>query len=101
MTDIDVQELKQKLDAKEDFVFIDVREEHEYAEFNLGAKLMPLSNFVSFIPELLDYKDQEIVVHCRSGARSGAVKQSLEQQGFTKVRNLLGGVLEWQRLFGK
>jgi rhodanese-related sulfurtransferase len=101
MTDIDVHELKQKLDAKEDFVFIDVREEHEYVEFNLGAKLMPLSNFVSFIPELLDYKDQEIVVHCRSGARSGAVKQSLEQQGFTKVRNLLGGVLEWQRSFSK
>jgi rhodanese-related sulfurtransferase len=99
MTDIDVTELKQKLDNQEEFIFIDVREPHEYQEFNLGAELMPLSQFVSFIPDLMDQKEKEIVVHCRSGARSGAVKQTLEQMGFTKVRNLLGGVLEWQRMF--
>ena len=101
MTDIDVIELKDKLDHKEDFIFIDVREPHEYVEFNLGATLMPLSQFVTFLPDLEDHKNEEIVVHCRSGARSGAVKQSLEQAGYTNVRNLLGGVLEWQRQFGK
>ncbi|MFZ1706187.1 MAG: rhodanese-like domain-containing protein [Saprospiraceae bacterium] len=99
MNDIDVTELKQKLDNQENFVFIDVREQHEYDEYNLGATLMPLSQFPSYIPNLYNHKDDEIVVHCRSGARSGAVKQTLEQLGFTKVRNLLGGVMEWQRRF--
>lgn len=100
MQDIDVIELKDKLDAGEEFIFIDVREPHEYEEFNLGAKLMPLSNFLSFMPELLGNEEKEIVVHCRSGARSGAVKQTLENFGFRNVRNVLGGVLEWQKKFG-
>lgn len=99
MSDIDVTELKQKMDNGENFVFIDVREPHEYEQFNLGATLMPLSSFISYIPDLEEHKNDEIVVHCRSGARSGAVKQTLGQMGFTKVRNLLGGVLEWQRIF--
>ena len=99
MIDIDVSELKQKIDNGDSFIFIDVREPHEYDEFNLGATLMPLSRFIGFIPDLEDHKSDEIIVHCRSGARSGAVKQTLEQMGFTKVRNLLGGILEWQRVF--
>lgn len=100
MSDIDVIELKDKLDNQEKFVFIDVREPHEYAEYNLGAELMPLSQFMNFLPQLESHKNDEIVVHCRSGARSGSVKQTLEQMGFTQVRNLIGGVLEWQRNFG-
>jgi rhodanese-related sulfurtransferase len=47
-----------------------------------------------------DHKGDEIVVHCRSGARSATAKAFLESQGFTKVRNLLGGMLDWQRQFG-
>jgi len=99
MIDIEVTELKTKLDANEKFIFIDVREEYEYQEFNLGARLIPLGQLISHIPELEAYKDEEIIIHCRSGARSGAAKQTLEQLGFKKVRNLLGGVLEWQRRY--
>lgn len=99
MIDIEVTELKTKLDAQEKFIFIDVREDYEYQEFNLGARLIPLGQLISHIPELEAYKDEEIIIHCRSGARSGAAKQTLEQLGFKKVRNLLGGVLEWQRRF--
>ena len=101
MQDITVTELKEKLDAGETFVFIDVREPYEYEEFNLGAELIPLGSLPEAIPSLLQYKDQEIVLHCRSGARSGAAKTTLEQMGFTHVRNLLGGVLEWQRQYGR
>ena len=97
MQDITVQELKQKLDNKEEFVFIDVREPHEYEEFNLGAKLIPLGNLLGALNDLEPFKDQEIVIHCRSGMRSGNAKDAMSQLGFTKVRNLLGGVLEWQR----
>jgi rhodanese-related sulfurtransferase len=101
MEDITVEELKSKLDNHEKFIFIDVREPHEYEEFNLGADLIPLGNLPASIPSLLAHKEDEIVLHCRSGARSGAAKTTLAQLGFSNVRNLLGGVLEWQRLYGK
>ncbi|MBR9920741.1 MAG: rhodanese-like domain-containing protein [Bacteroidetes bacterium] len=94
--DIKVTELKEKLDAKEDFVFIDVREPHEYEEFNLGGKLIPLGDLVKHIPELREHQNEEIVVYCRSGNRSGIAQKLLQQSGFTNVRNLLGGVLDWQ-----
>ena len=100
MEDITVQELKAKMDAGETFIFIDVREPYEYEESNLGAKLIPLGTLTEAIPDLLPYKDEEIVIHCRSGARSGSAKVTLTQMGFTRVRNLLGGILEWQRNYG-
>ena len=99
--DITVQELKLKLDKKEDFVFIDVREPYEYEEFNLGAKLIPVGQIMEAIPDLEDAKEKEVVVHCRSGARSGMAQQILQQAGFQNVRNLTGGVLTWQEIYGK
>ncbi len=97
--DINVQELKQKLDSKEEFVFIDVRENHEYEEFNLGAKLIPLGEIMNVISDLEQHKEEEIVVHCRSGQRSGMAQQILTEAGFKNVRNLIGGVLEWKQVF--
>lgn len=97
--DINVQELKQKLDAKEEFVFLDVRENHEYEEFNLGAKLIPLGNIMDAISDLEQHKDSEIVIHCRSGQRSGMAQHLLQEAGFKNVRNLIGGVLEWKEAF--
>jgi rhodanese-related sulfurtransferase len=99
MEDITVTELKQKLDNNEKFVFIDVREPSEYAEFNLGAQLIPLGSILGALNDLEPHRHEEIVIHCRSGARSGAAKETLRQLGYTKVRNLLGGVHEWQRSF--
>ena len=100
--DINVQELKKRLDAGDkSFKFIDVRESYEYAEFNLGAELIPLSSIPDAANgQLADYKQNEIIVHCRSGARSGNAKAFLTQMGFQNVRNLEGGVLAWQREFG-
>ncbi|MEO1518415.1 MAG: rhodanese-like domain-containing protein [Bacteroidota bacterium] len=99
--DITVEELKQKLDAKEEFVFIDVREQNEYDDFNLGAKLVPLQTVPAHLSELEDKKDAEIVVHCRSGARSGQAQRFMQQNGFTNVRNLTGGVLAWIDAYGR
>jgi len=99
--DITVQELKEKLDKGEDFVFIDVREPYEYEEFNLGAKLIPLGTIFNAVAELEDQKDNEIVIHCRSGGRSGQAQAVLQQAGFKNVRNVLGGVLAWQDAFKK
>ncbi len=98
--DINVEELKARLDAGDkNFVFIDVREQYEYDDFNLGAKLIPLGDFTAAIPDLLPHKADEIVIHCRSGKRSGMAQHLLQQFGFSNVRNLEGGVLAWQATF--
>lgn len=96
--DITVKELKEKLDRGDKFIFIDVREPHEYEAFNLGAKLIPVGNIMNAIPDLEDHKDEEIILHCRSGARSGMAQQLMQASGFKNVRNVLGGVLAWQEM---
>jgi rhodanese-related sulfurtransferase len=96
--DITVEELKQRLDAGEEFNFLDVREEYEYEEDNLGALLIPVGELPDRLYEIQGWKDQEVVVHCRSGARSGRAKAFLETQGFTNVRNVLGGIMAYNDL---
>ncbi|MCY7328094.1 MAG: rhodanese-like domain-containing protein [Saprospiraceae bacterium] len=99
--DITVQELRQKLESGEKFVFIDVREPWENEEFNLDAQLIPLGTLIGSMPELDEHKNEEIVVHCRSGARSGQAQGLMQANGFTNVRNLTGGIMAWEAAFGK
>jgi rhodanese-related sulfurtransferase len=96
MEDITIDELKARMDKGEALHVIDVREEHEFDEFNIGAQLIPLGELADRIDEIEDLKDFELIVHCRSGARSGRAKEYLESEGFRKVRNLIGGMLAWQ-----
>ncbi len=96
--DITVEELKERLEKGEDLHFYDVREEHEYEEDNLGAILIPLGELPGRVDELEDIKDEEIIIHCRSGARSGRAQQFLEVNGFTNVRNVIGGILAYREL---
>ncbi|TVP44998.1 MAG: rhodanese-like domain-containing protein [Mongoliibacter sp.] len=98
MEDITVSELREKLQRGEDFVFIDVREEWEYEEDNLGAKNIPLGQLPHDLEELEEFKEKEVVVQCRSGARSGNAKKFLETRGFNKVRNLLGGIMAYREM---
>jgi rhodanese-related sulfurtransferase len=98
MEDITVSELKNRLDKGEKFQFLDVREEWEYEEDNLGAENIPLGELPHRLGELEDFKDTELVVHCRSGARSGNAKKFLESKGFSQVRNVLGGILAYRSL---
>ena len=95
--EITVQELKALMDEKKDFQLIDVREEFEYEVVNMGATLIPLGNIV--LEEDKISRDKLVVIHCRSGARSAAAKDFMVKQGFKNVRNLTGGVLEWQAKF--
>tara|TARA_B100000900_G_C20435617_1_gene656849 strand:+ start:377 stop:667 length:291 start_codon:yes stop_codon:yes gene_type:complete len=90
--DIKVSELKQRLNKGENLNFFDVREPWEYSEFNIGAKLMPLTSIPDQLIKLNAIKNQEIIVHCKSGNRSNQAKIFLESKGFTKVRSLLGGI---------
>jgi molybdopterin/thiamine biosynthesis adenylyltransferase/rhodanese-related sulfurtransferase len=92
---ITVNELKQKLDAKEDIFVLDVREPHEYLIANLGAPQIPVGEVERRIGELAPQKNREIIVHCRSGARSQKAALILKQAGFTNVSNVTGGILAW------
>ncbi|MBK6995942.1 MAG: rhodanese-like domain-containing protein [Lewinellaceae bacterium] len=98
--EITVQDLRQKLEAGEQFVFIDVRESWEFEEFNLGAQLIPLNTLVNSMYELDEHKDDLIVLHCRSGSRSAMAQGLLLANGFKNVLNLKGGILAWQEAFG-
>ncbi len=96
MEDISIDELKARMDQGEALHIVDVREEHEFDEFNIGAQLIPLGELADRLDEIEDLKETELIVHCRSGARSGRAKEYLESEGFNKVRNLIGGMLAWQ-----
>ncbi|MOA48899.1 putative adenylyltransferase/sulfurtransferase MoeZ [compost metagenome] len=94
MKEITVQDLKKKIDNNEDFQLIDVREEFEYQDANLGGVLIPLGNILLEADKIS--KDKDVVIHCRSGKRSAAAIMQLEQQfGFTNLANLQGGILAW------
>ncbi len=96
MCDIDVMSLKERLNSMDDFLFLDVREPYEYQSSNLGAINIPLGSLLSRLNEIEQYKDKEVIVHCRSGQRSGLAKELMVAAGFSNVRNVLGGILEWQ-----
>jgi adenylyltransferase/sulfurtransferase len=92
--EIDVVELKQKIDRGDNFVLIDVREPHEYRICNIpGAQLIPLGEFPKRVGEIDSAAD--IVIHCRTGVRSAKACAVLRQAGFQHVRNVVGGILAW------
>lgn len=94
MKSVTVHELKQMIDNKEDFQLIDVREPFENDICSLGALLIPLAEIPNRINDIS--KDKKVVIHCRSGARSGNAIGFLEQNyGFDNLYNLSGGILAW------
>lgn len=97
--DITVTELKEKLNKEENFVLIDVREPYEHEEFNVGGQLIPLNSIPGAVSNLMEHQDDEVVVYCRSGGRSGMAQNYLRQMGFSNVRNLTGGMLAWKKAF--
>ena len=91
---VTAKELKDLVDAKKDVFILDVREESEYAICQIpGSKLIPLGNLPERIAEL--DKNQEIVAHCHFGGRSAKAIHFLKSKGFTKLRNLTGGIDSW------
>ncbi|WP_282941670.1 rhodanese-like domain-containing protein [Paenibacillus sp. RC67] len=97
MQTITPQELKSRLDKGEKLDIIDVREAEEVALGMIpGAVHIPLMQ----IPErLADIpQDRETILVCRSGNRSGRAYDFLSAQGFTKLKNMSGGMLEWEQL---
>lgn len=101
MQNISVEEVKERIDNGQTINLIDVREPYEHAEFNIGGTLCPLGKIQSMmVDELEDLKDQELILYCRSGNRSGQACMILDMLGFKDTKNLVGGILTWQDKYG-
>ncbi len=99
MKEITVEELKSLKDSGSDFQLIDVREPYEFDEANLNGELIPLGEVMSNLHKIR--KDVQVVIHCRSGARSASAVNVLESQhGFTNLYNLKGGIIAYANKFG-
>ena len=95
MKEITVQELKKKMDLNEDFQLIDVRESFEYEICNLNGQLIPMGDVIGEHEKIS--KDKMVVIHCKSGGRSGAIIGALEKMGYDNLYNLKGGILAYAR----
>jgi sulfur-carrier protein adenylyltransferase/sulfurtransferase len=91
--EMQVEELKRRLDAGDDIYVLDVREPHEYQIANIGGHLIPLGDLPNRVNEL--DTSREIVAHCKMGGRSAKAVTFLRQAGFKKVHNLAGGITAW------
>jgi adenylyltransferase/sulfurtransferase len=90
---LSVKEYKQRIDSGEYLFLLDVREPYERQIAQIGGTLIPQNDVLNRLAEIP--RDKEIVVQCRSGARSQRIAELLKQQGYTNVVNLAGGILAW------
>jgi len=95
---ITVTELKERIAQGEKINLVDVREPFEHDEFNIGGELIPLGRIQTMdVDQLEELKDQELILYCRSGNRSGQACQILDMMGYTNTKNLAGGMIAWQK----
>ncbi len=94
--EIDCATVKHRLDARDDFYFVDCREASEYDTCQIaGATLLPMSELATRVTELEPHKHREIIVHCHHGGRSLRVASWLRKNGFEKARSMAGGIDQW------
>ena len=93
--EITVQELKSMMDDGKTPFILDVRRPDEHEFVNIGGHLIQLDYLADKLDEIEAYKDETVIVYCRSGARSGRAVQFLQAKGFNQAINLKGGILAW------
>ena len=92
--EVTVEELKSRIDRRDSFVLLDVRESQEFDICRIpGSVLIPLGDLQSRMPELQAGGD--LIVHCKSGVRSGKAVKLLREAGYVGAKNLKGGILAW------
>jgi len=100
MTNISPEEVKERLDKGEKLNLVDVRQPEETAEYNIGGIALPLGNIQNMqIEDIEGLKNDEVILYCRSGNRSGIAAMILDQMGFSNTKNLTGGMLSWREKF--
>jgi rhodanese-related sulfurtransferase len=96
MENITVEEVKARLQAGEKLHLVDVREADENAANNIGGILLPLEKIQNLeYDDIEEWKDEEIIFYCRTGNRSTQACLFLEMTGFSNVKNLAGGMVQW------
>jgi rhodanese-related sulfurtransferase len=99
MNSISPKELKGKLYNKEELFLIDVREEYEHNEFNIGGILIPINTVFEQLEKIP--KNKPVVLYCAKGIRSAIVIQRLEEKyGYNNLINLTGGMYTWRKETG-
>ncbi len=94
--EISPQDVKTKLDQKEDFVLLDCREQNEYDLVHIApSRLVPMSELEQKVDELKDLQEKEIVVYCHHGRRSMMVTRWMLEHGFAHVKSMAGGIDRW------
>ena len=94
MKECSVHDLKKALDASENLVLLDVREDHEVSFCKIeGSQHVPLGELEDVLPDMKG--DIRYIVYCRSGARSAKAASIMVDSGFQNVSNLVGGILAW------
>ena len=100
MENISVEEVKSRMEAGETLHLVDVRRPEENADFNIGGVVLPLEKIQNLeYDDIEDWKDQEIIFYCRTGNRSTQACLFLEMTGFSNVKNLAGGMVQWKETF--
>lgn len=93
--EITQKDAKEMMDAKEEMIILDVREQEEFAEGHIAdAVLLPVGEILKKAEEVLPDKEKKILVYCRSGRRSKIASQELAELGYTNVYEF-GGIIDW------
>ncbi|MBI3550157.1 MAG: molybdopterin-synthase adenylyltransferase MoeB [Elusimicrobia bacterium] len=94
--EISVEDLKARIDRRDDFFLLDVREPHEFAIASIpGSTLIPLGQLPDRWKEIEPHKRREVLVHCKMGGRSAKAVKFLREQGFETATNVAGGINAW------
>ncbi len=100
MNSISPKQLHEWINSGKKFQLIDIREEHEIAEYSIGGKHIIMAEVLSRISEI--ERDIPVIIHCRSGKRSSAVVHALERKfSFENLYTLQGGIMAWIEVYGE
>lgn len=92
--EVDVKQLKKKIDSKEDFILIDVRNPDEFEYCHIDGVLIPMGEIPERYSEIP--KDKEVIIHCHHGGRSKKVIAWLQDNfEYKNLYNLAGGIHKW------
>ena len=93
MKEITVTEFKKLRDDNADYQLIDVREDHELEISEMGGEHIPMGDVMDNLDKIS--KTKQVIIQCRSGARSATICRAMEAEGYNNVYNLKGGILAW------
>ena len=92
---ITAEEAKQIMDSEEGYIILDVRTQEEYDQGHIpGAIVISHEEIAEKAEEVLTFKDQLILVYCRSGRRSKIAAEALVELGYTNIKEF-GGIIDW------